>query len=264
MYNQDEWPALPTSNNRHNTTTEALQLQCKAMTETAVEQKKEMEHLTQLVKIQYNHINTIQKQQQQQQQQQQQLATNQQQQASETWEQQKKVLHQMHNSIMENLRTVRDEVTEELNDQFIENLNDKGEDISKALRQHLDAVMECMDRKFDSHATIAGVETIDETALSVDKEEETAEKAKEEDAVAEEAKVYAQTITIEEDTAMAENASTNIIHKSGIKTVGAETTKDKNEKKGAEAKELSVIAINVRTKAIKKCEHITLSTRIHS
>ena len=59
----------------------------------------------------------------------------------------------MHNSMMENLRAVRDKVTKELNDQFIEKLNDKGEDISKALHQHFDAVMECMDRKFDSHAT---------------------------------------------------------------------------------------------------------------
>ena len=58
---------------------------------------------------------------------------------------------------MENLRAVRDEVTEELNDQFIEKLNDKGEDISKALRQHLDSVMEGMDRKFDSHVPIAGM-----------------------------------------------------------------------------------------------------------
>ena len=88
--------------------------------------------------------------------------------------------------------------------------------------------MECMNRKFDSHATIAGVETIDETALSMDKEEETAAEAREEDLAAEEAKERAQTMTIEEDTATAENTSTNIIHKGGIKTARAETTKDKN------------------------------------
>ena len=68
-----------------------------------------------------------------------------------------------------------------------------------------------MDRKFDSHAPIAGMETIDETALSVDKEEETAAEAKEEDLIAEEAEKCAQMMTIEEDTVAAENASTNII-----------------------------------------------------
>ena len=70
------------------------------------------------------------------------------------------------------------------------------------------------------------METIDETVLSVDKEEETAVEAKEEDLVAEEAKECAQTMTVEEDTATAENASTNIIHKGEKKTAGAETIKD--------------------------------------
>ena len=138
---------------------------------------------------------------------------------------------------MENLRAVRGEVTEELNDQFIEKLSDKGEYIGKTMRQHLDAVMEYMDRKFDSRAPVAGMEQIDETVLSVDEEEEIAAGAKEEDLVAEEAEERAQTMTFEEDTAMAENDSNNIIHNGGIKTAGAEMNKDKNEKKGAEAKE---------------------------
>ena len=101
MYNQDEWPALPKSNNGHNTSTEVLQLRCKAMKETAADQKKEIEHLSQLVKTQHHHINAIQEQQQQEQQKTitnlqqdiQQLATDQQWQANETREQQKEVLY---------------------------------------------------------------------------------------------------------------------------------------------------------------------------
>ena len=87
-----------------------------------------------------------------------------------------------------------------------------------------------------------GVENIDETASSIDKAEEIAAEAKEDDCVVAEAKERAQKTTVEEDTAMAENDSKNIIHKGGIKTAGAETNKDKNEKKGAEAKEEGHVA----------------------
>ena len=64
--NYEEWPALPTSNNAHNTIMEAPS---KATMETAAEQKKEIEHLSQVVETQQHHINAIQEQQQQQQQQ---------------------------------------------------------------------------------------------------------------------------------------------------------------------------------------------------
>ena len=61
-----------------------------------------------------------------------------------------------------------------------------------------------MEWKFDSHTPIAGMENIDETAVSVDNKEESAAEAKKDDLIAEETKERAQTMTIEEDTAMVE------------------------------------------------------------
>ena len=114
--------------------------------------------------------------------------------------------------------------------------------MGNAFQIHLDAVREYLDLKLDSHAAITGVEKIKETALSVDKEEETAAEDKEDDLAADEAEERAQKTTVEEDTARAENASTNIIHKGGITTAGAETNKNNNEKKGAGAKEEGHVA----------------------
>ena len=148
----------------------------------------------------------------------------------------------MHNSLVEHLQWAIDTVKYELNIQLTEKITDLAIGNGNALQTHLDTVREYLDQEFDSRAPIADVENIDKALSSIDKAEETAGKAKEDNDVAEEAEERAQKTTIEEDTAMAENDSNNIIHKGGIKTVGAETNKDKNEKKGAEAKEEGCMA----------------------
>ena len=137
---------------------------------------------------------------------------------------------------------VVDKVRNDLNFQLVEKLNELKVGTGPALQTHLEAMRGYLDQKFDSHALIAGVENFDETALSVGKKEETVAEAKEDDLVAEEAKECAQTMTVEEDTATAENVSTNITRKGKITTAGAETNKSKNEKKGAEAKEEGHVA----------------------
>ena len=151
-------------------------------------------------------------------------------------------MNKVHNSLIENLQLVVDNFMYDLNVQLIENLNNLGMSMGNTLHSHLDAVKEYLDQKFDSHAPIACMENIDETVLNANKEEETAAEAKEDDHVAEEAKERAQKTTVEEDTATAETASTNIIHKGGITSARAETNKNINEKKGTEAKEEGQVA----------------------
>ena len=119
---------------------------------------------------------------------------------------------------------------------FTENHKELKEDMGNAFQIQLDAVREYLDLKLDSHAPIAGVENITETTLSVDKEEEATAKAKETDFE------LAQRTPIEKDTSMAENASTNIIHKGEITTVGTEMNHRKNEKTEDEAKEGGQVA----------------------
>ena len=126
------------------------------------------------------------------------------------------------------------------------------------MRQHLDAVMDYMDRKFDSHAPIAGMEQIDETVLSVDMDRKFDSYApiagteqidetvlsvdKEEDLEAEGAEERAQTMSVEEDTAMAVKWQQQHHPQQRNKIAGAETNKNKIEKKGAEAKEEGHVA----------------------
>ena len=72
-------------------------------------------------------------------------------------------MNQVRNSLIENLQLVIDNVKYELNAQLMDKLHDQGKDLASALRLHLDAVKEHMDQRFDSHAPITGVESIEET-----------------------------------------------------------------------------------------------------